>query len=93
MSEHEERRVGPQHQPDGITLPIHGPDFPRPDPALVEPLRRVSSATASAGLHCMGVRQTFIDGPVSRLPGNKIVGSGGREYNSLLRHHFQARGY
>ena len=75
MSDHEERRVGPQHMPDGLTLPIHGPDFPRAEPELIEQLSRVSAATAAAGLHGMGVRQSFIQGPVQRLPGTSIIGT------------------
>ncbi|MFN8471736.1 MAG: ribonuclease activity regulator RraA [Anaerolineae bacterium] len=55
-------------------LPICGPPFSRPDKALVDELRQVSSATASALLHKMGVRQTFIQGPVPRQPGAKVVG-------------------
>jgi regulator of RNase E activity RraA len=57
-----------------ITLPINGGDYERPDPALIERLYAVSSATASAILHKMGVRQTFIHGPVPRHPGAKVVG-------------------
>src|SRR4051812_28335090 len=56
------------------TLPISGPPFERPDPALLERLRGVSSATASAMLHKMGVRQTFVEGPLPRVPGSKVVG-------------------
>src|SRR5437764_11070490 len=57
-----------------VTLPISGPPFARPAPDLLRQLYAVSSATASAILHKMGVRQTFIQGPVARLPGSKIVG-------------------
>ncbi len=62
-------------RPDNITLPINGGDFSRPDPLLIEQLRGVSSATASAMLHRMGIRQTFIEGPKSAASGTKIVGS------------------
>jgi regulator of RNase E activity RraA len=55
-------------------LPIHGPDVTRPDPSIVRGLSAVSSATATAELHLMGVRQTFIQGPVSRRPGTRVVG-------------------
>jgi len=58
----------------GVTLPIRGQPFPRPDPEVIRQLHVVSSATASAMLHKMGLRQTFIQGPESRLPGTKIVG-------------------
>ncbi|MGI8448531.1 MAG: hypothetical protein ACR2MP_15400, partial [Streptosporangiaceae bacterium] len=37
-------------------------------------LYAVSSATASAVLHRMGVRRTFMQGPLARQPGAKIVG-------------------
>jgi regulator of RNase E activity RraA len=57
-----------------VVLPIHGPAFQRPDPEIIRGLHAVSSATASAMLHKMGVRQTFIQGPVPRLPGAKVVG-------------------
>jgi regulator of RNase E activity RraA len=58
-----------------IELPIAGPPFQRPDPALIEKLYSVSSATASALLHRMGIRQTFIQGPRPAIPGRKVVGS------------------
>jgi regulator of RNase E activity RraA len=60
--------------PAGIRLPISGPDFARPAAALLEKLRHVSSATASAMLHKLGIRQTFIHGPIPRMPGSKVVG-------------------
>jgi regulator of RNase E activity RraA len=61
--------------PDIATeLPITGPAFARPEQTLIEGLRAVSSATASATLHKMGVRQTFIHGPLPRTPGQKVVG-------------------
>jgi regulator of RNase E activity RraA len=56
------------------SLPIAGPPFARPDPALIGALHGVGTATASALMHRMGVRQTFIHGPLSRQPGAKIVG-------------------
>jgi regulator of RNase E activity RraA len=55
-------------------LPIGGPPFARPDPELIHRLYEVGSATASATLHKMGLRQTFIEGPVPRQPGAKVVG-------------------
>ena len=57
-----------------IQLPIHGAEFPRPPGALIDAMHGVSSATASAVLHKLGVRQSFIQGPVARQPGAKIVG-------------------
>lgn len=63
----------PLPSPD-ISLPISGPPFERPDPELIRQLYNVSSATASAMLHKMGLRQTFIHGPLPRKPGAKVVG-------------------
>jgi regulator of RNase E activity RraA len=57
-----------------ITLPITGPAYERPDPELVRKLYEVGSATASATLHHMGIRHTFIEGPVARMRGAKVVG-------------------
>lgn len=57
-----------------LDLPIDGGAFKRPDPDLISQLERVSSATASAMLHRLGVRQTFIQGPLPRKPGAKVVG-------------------
>jgi len=56
------------------TLPIAGPAFRRPEPAVIRALNGVSSATASALMHRMGVRQTFIAGALPRQPGTKVVG-------------------
>ena len=61
--------VGPD-----IQLPIRGPSIERPDSGLIEKLNAVSSATASAILHKLGVRQTYIEGPQARVPGSKVVG-------------------
>jgi len=61
-------------KPENITLPIDGGPIPRPDADLIDQLYRVGSATASAILHRMGVRQTYIEGPISRTPGRKVVG-------------------
>ena len=55
-------------------LPISGPPFERPTPELIRELYQVGSATASAVMHRMGVRQTFIQGPVPRQSGAKVVG-------------------
>jgi regulator of RNase E activity RraA len=58
-----------------VTLPVRGADFDRSDPALIEQLRGVSAATASADLHQLGIRQTYIEGPRPTVPGSKIVGN------------------
>lgn len=57
-----------------LVLPVEGSPFERPDPRLIEQLHAVSSATASALLHKLGVRRTFIQGPTARRPGAKVVG-------------------
>ncbi len=56
------------------TLPIMGPAPERPDPELIRRLHDVSTATAAALMHRMGVRQTFMQGPLPRSPGAKVVG-------------------
>ncbi len=61
--------------PKDFKLPIEGPAYERPDPALLEDMQVVSSATAAAMLHKVGIRQTFIQGPLPRTPGAKVVGS------------------
>jgi regulator of RNase E activity RraA len=57
-----------------VKLPITDGPVERPDPALVAALRGVSSATASAALHRLGVRRTFIQGPAARQGGERVVG-------------------
>ena len=57
-----------------LELPISGPPFERPDPELIRQLDAVSSATASAMLHKMGIRHTFVEGPRSLQPGARVVG-------------------
>ena len=61
--------------PEGLELPIQGPPYERPSPGLLEKMQDVSSATAAAMLHRMGIRQTFLQGPLPRTPGAKVVGS------------------
>jgi regulator of RNase E activity RraA len=60
--------------PIAKNLPISGPDFRRPSSDLIQQLYQVGSANASATLHKLGVTQTFIEGPLPRKPGAKIVG-------------------
>jgi regulator of RNase E activity RraA len=60
--------------PIAQTLPIMGPSPQRPDRDHIERLHTVSTATAAALMHRMGVRQTFIQGPLPRTPGAKVVG-------------------
>jgi regulator of RNase E activity RraA len=67
--------MSPEQLPNpGIALPISGPPVERPDPALVAALGAVSSATASAQLHRLGVRHSFIRGPLPLQEGAKLVG-------------------
>jgi regulator of RNase E activity RraA len=60
--------------PIAKALPIRGPAFGRPDPDLVRRLKDVGSATASAVMHRLGVRQTFIAGPLPRQSKAKVAG-------------------
>ena len=52
-------------------LPIAGPPFKRPPHSIIKVLAGVSSATASALMHRMGVRQTFIAGALSQAMANE----------------------
>ena len=49
-------------------------DIKRPSRALIDKFNDVSSATASAELRRLGIRDAFIRGPVPFTPGMKIVG-------------------
>ncbi len=60
--------------PKNFTLPIDGGPFDRPDPDLLAALHHVSSATASATLHKMGLRNAYMAGIPGRKPGSKVVG-------------------
>lgn len=60
--------------PKDFELPIDGGPVVRPDPALLEDLHQVSSATASAILHKMGLRNSFMSGIPTQKPGSKVVG-------------------
>ena len=61
-------------QPDNLELPVDGGPVTRPQPELIEQLQAVSSATASANLHKLGLKNSWIQGPVARQQGRKIVG-------------------
>ncbi len=63
----------PLPRPD-VTLPIRGPAWARPDPALIAAMHGVSTATASAELHHMGITRAYINGPKPLFAGTKIVG-------------------
>ncbi len=60
--------------PKDFSLPIDGGPVMRPDSSLLEELHQVSSATASATLHKMGLRNSFMAGIPARRPGSKVVG-------------------
>ena len=69
-----------------ITLPVHG-RIVRPERALIEQLRDVSSAAACVTLYSMGIRSAFIQGP---LPHPR---SQGRRSGGDTPVHAAARGY
>jgi len=54
--------------------PIETKDISRPDAALIEKLKKIGSATASGELKRLGIRNAFIQGPVSMTPGVAVVG-------------------
>jgi regulator of RNase E activity RraA len=58
-----------------VTLPIRGPDFARFEPAVIEALQDVSSATAAGILFNMGLRRSAAIGPRSLFRGKKTVGT------------------
>lgn len=60
--------------PETIDLPIDGGPFSRPAQDQIAELYKVSSATASAMLYRLGMRNVFIQGPLPRKPGSKVVG-------------------
>ena len=49
-------------------------DIERPAQDLIEGLRDIGSATASAELNRLGIRNAFIQGPTPRSPGASVVG-------------------
>ncbi|GAA2940328.1 dimethylmenaquinone methyltransferase [Microbacterium luteolum] len=65
----------PEYRIEGAwSLPVKGPTIAPVDPELVEAFREVSSATASAKLHQMGITRTFIEGPRPTKSGRHVVG-------------------
>jgi regulator of RNase E activity RraA len=57
-----------------IQLPIRGPAYDRLPTDVLARLDGVSSATACAKLHAMGIRQTFIEGPRPLRTGQRAIG-------------------
>ena len=49
-------------------------DIKRPSRELIEAFAGIGSATASGDLNRLGIRNSFIQGPVSRIPGTEVVG-------------------
>src|SRR6202020_2773208 len=58
-----------------ITLPQIGPPFERATKEMREAFAGISAATASATLHKMGLRKSYIHGPKALSPDAKVVGS------------------
>ncbi|MCX4554018.1 ribonuclease activity regulator RraA [Streptomyces sp. NBC_01387] len=56
-------------------LPVRGDAYQRADAELVGQMGQVSSATACAKLHGMGIRRTWMEGPQPLATGQKIAGS------------------
>ncbi|SNY62978.1 ribonuclease activity regulator RraA [Paractinoplanes atraurantiacus] len=57
-------------------LPVRGPAFTRAGQDLVEAMAPVSSATACAQLHQMGISRSFVEGPQPLHAGQRVVGPG-----------------
>ena len=49
-------------------------DIKRPSRELIKAFGGIGSATASGDLNRLGIRNPFIQGPVSRIPGAEVVG-------------------
>lgn len=56
-------------------LPVRGPDYERVPASAIEAMAPISTATACAHLHQMGIRRTFVEGPKPIAPGQRVVGS------------------
>jgi regulator of RNase E activity RraA len=53
---------------------LQTPDITRPPKSLIDALTHIGSATASAELSKLGVRNAFVRGPVAWSPGKSVVG-------------------
>ncbi|RNL77629.1 ribonuclease activity regulator RraA [Nocardioides marmorisolisilvae] len=58
-----------------VQLPIRGEAWSRPNADQMAAMQEIGSATACAKLHQVGIRRSFVEGPVSLQPGQKVVGS------------------
>ncbi|WP_329371412.1 ribonuclease activity regulator RraA [Streptomyces sp. NBC_00669] len=56
-------------------LPVRGDAYQRADAATVAQMGQVSSATACAKLHALGIRRTWMEGPRPLDAGQRITGS------------------
>lgn len=56
-------------------LPVRGAPFTRVDADLVGRLSGVGAATACAKLNELGIRRTYLEGPVALDAGSRVVGS------------------
>ena len=61
-------------RPD-FPLPVRGSQYSRADEAVIDEFASISSATACAKLHQLGIRRTFVDGPRPLTTGTRVVGS------------------
>jgi regulator of RNase E activity RraA len=58
-----------------VELPIQGAPYDRATPELLAGFSTISTASASAALHFLGVSNVTVVGPTSRTPGAHIAGS------------------
>ena len=49
-------------------------EIKRPSPDVIEALRELGTDAVTSTMDMLGVHRTFIEGPVARVPGSKIVG-------------------
>jgi regulator of RNase E activity RraA len=61
-------------RPD-FALPVRGAAYQRPAAEVVDSFETISSATACAKLHELGIRRSYIDGPEPLSTGQRVVGS------------------
>lgn len=61
-------------RPD-FALPVRGAAYARPGRELLDDFEGISSATACAKLHGLGIRRSYIDGPEPLTVGSRVVGS------------------
>lgn len=53
---------------------VETPDIQRPEPGVIERLRGVGSAAATGALNQLGIRDSFLEGPVAWTRGATVVG-------------------